>query len=141
MEYMVLPSKLSSASTTIAWKHPKPAGPCLHKPSRTRQTQIRLAESKTEPQVLLSSTQSETPQTTHTGSNNGVQSPGEGNRWNSTPCSQRVVKSLAAAAETLIPLYVTSKYRPGSSADPGTTVTIPHEKSILEVLQNNNSTF
>lgn len=54
--------------------------------------------------------------------------------------SQRVVKSLTVAAETLIPLHGASKYRAESSTNPGTTVTFPQEKSILGALQNYNST-
>lgn len=55
----------------------------------------------------------------------------EGEGWNITHSSQRVVKSLAVAADTLIPLSVTSKYRPGSSTNPGTTVTVPQEQEYF----------
>lgn len=102
----------------MAWKHPKLAGLCLHKQSITGQSQIRLADGKIEPQAVLYSTQSENSTNTK-GSNNGVTSPGEGEGWNSPHSSQRLVNSLAVAADTLIPLSVTSKYTPGSSTNLG----------------------
>jgi len=38
------------------------------------------------------------------------------------------MKSLRAAAGSLVPLSVTSKYRPGSSTNPSATVTVPQKQ-------------